>query len=246
MLRPGTRKLSGGEGGHLNCSGSLASSVPRRAASNGRFLDFWTPARRSRPNSQSRWSVSSALTPIASRAFTSPTARRATALSCAERRSNRVAGVVGVELEIGPTRPRRKELEYVPDFRIAAFLENVDRNPARPKLACGADQRVGFFLHRVADERQGPNLGVLRHVEDVRKDLADLGAAGEAPNLVHEDGETLPARHPGRFLALRPAIEHELHVELAERRCLPEHLGLKVAGDVPRWCSAPGGIETED
>ena len=81
----------------------------------------------------------------------------------------------------------------------------------------------------------------------VGEDLADLGVAAAAIDLLHQPAELARVRHPARGAAFgEPAVIDELHVEPADRRRLAEHVGLQPAGGVPHRLPAHGGVERKD
>src|SRR5262249_40132107 len=74
-----------------------------------------------------------------------------------------------------------------------------------------------------------------------------LGLAGPAHDARHDLAEPRGIGNPRRCFALveAPVID-ELEVEPASASGLTEHVGLELAGRVPRRLPAGGGIEGED
>src|SRR5690606_40792918 len=83
-------------------------------------------------------------------------------------------------------------------------------------------------------------------VDGVAENLADLRLSAEAAHGRHALAERRRLGAPGTRLAFaEAAIEHELHVEPAERLRRLEPLGLQVTGAGPRRFAAGGGIHGE-
>ena len=153
---------------------------------------------------------------------------------------------VGVKRTIGAARQVSDLAKGFLCLRIAAFVKDEHRYAEQAKLACLVAKRVDVFLHAVADEHDRIDLLALGLGDGKSQDLLDLCLAAAAGDGGHVLQERCGAVEPGAGFALAKAtVEHELDVEAAERRSLPEHLALDVAGLVPGRLPACGRIEGE-
>ena len=108
-------------------------------------------------------------------------------------------------------------------------------------------ERVGVFLHSIADEGQGADLKQLGLALGVDEDFTDLGMAHSTVDLFHQSGEMIGPRDPlGGWTPIEAAVVDQLDRKPADRFDLLEHLGLKLAGHLPGRAPAGGSVESED
>src|SRR5262245_46818773 len=137
--------------------------------------------------------------------------------------------------------------ECVLDLAAVALLEHENRYTRLSELVGRGNERVGIFLHGIADEDQGAYFEQLGFLLGVDEDLLDLGMTGLAHDLRHDLGELLgPGDPAGGAAFAQAAVIDQLHVETAGGGDLTKHFGLEFAGGVPGWLPASGGIEGED
>src|SRR5262249_20011337 len=152
-----------------------------------------------------------------------------------------------IEAAIGTPGEPRDLAERLLGDRIVALLEHEGRHAEEPQLAGQMTQIVELLFHGVADEDQRLHARAARLALGMGDDLADLGVATAAIDSLHQRGEPFGLRHPtGGPAFAETAVIHELHVEAADGCRLAEHIGLQLAGAVPRGLSAHGRIEREN
>jgi hypothetical protein len=117
-------------------------------------------------------------------------------------------------------------------------------SPAAAEPIRGVTKIVKLLLHRVADKDQRLHFEVLSLPLGVGNDLTNLSESGAAVDTLHQPGQVLRLRHPSRGLTFAvAAVVDQLHVEAADRRGFPEHVGLQLAGSVPSGLTACRGVE---
>src|SRR5215208_1300542 len=152
-----------------------------------------------------------------------------------------------IKAAVGPAREARDFAEGLLRDRLRAFLEHESRHTEKPKLAGGLAEIVKLLFHRIADKNQRLYFGFLGLALGMRDDLADLRVAAAAVDSRHQVGEFIGLCDPAGGTAFaEAAVIDELHIETADRRRLPEHVGLQPAGGVPGRLPAHGGVERKD
>ena len=133
--------------------------------------------------------------------------------------------------------------ESIPDCRVRSFLEQEQRQPAQAALTSEIAQHAWRFFDGITDKDQCSHRHFGMFAEGVSEHALQLGLAGLTVNPCHQvtqsRGIANPARGPEIF---QPAVVAELHGELCDRRGGTEHLALQMAGHVPGWLAACGGI----
>ena len=117
--------------------------------------------------------------------------------------------------------------------------------PCVPSLPAASSEYVYLLFHRIADEYQRLDGGLLILAKSVVQDAADLRIPALTINPIHTVCELLPVRDPFRCAAFVATVINELRIKLPDRGHLPEHFGLKFARDGPRRCPTCRRVQGE-